>query len=83
MIGLEGLYTPTPRKSGTLLNGWGPCAGDWLATGGGVLDGGGGEVTSVRHIGSSSAVAERGLMTMGAKLVEEDIGVGVEKRLIS
>lgn len=44
---------------------------------------GGGEVTSLRHIGSPRVVAERGAITVGVREVGADMGVGVEKRLIS
>ncbi len=44
---------------------------------------GGGEVTSLRHIGSPRVVAERGAITVGVRDVGADMGVGVEKRLIS
>lgn len=44
---------------------------------------GGGETMSERHRGSARVVAERGTITVGFRAVGADIGVGVEKRLIS
>lgn len=54
---------------------------DWnWGAGGGP---GGGEATSCLQMGSARVVAERGMMTFGVSEVGADMGVGVEKRLIS
>lgn len=70
-----------PVEAGGVGENWAGGGGQKGAVDCGVT--GGGEAMSERHRGSARVVAERGTITVGFRAVGADIGVGVEKRLIS